>query len=64
MRILVSLECLPNLKFDPNHKCEICVETKLIKASFNKVDRSTEPLNIIHTYIYDLKFVQTRGGKK
>ena len=64
LRRLVALECLPNLEFDPNHKCEICVEAKLTKASFYKIERSTEPLSLIHTDICDLKFVQTRGGKK
>ena len=64
MRSLVALECLPNLEFVSNHKYEICVEAKLTKASFNKVERSTEPLSLIHTDICDLKFVQTRGGKK
>ena len=37
---------------------------KLIKASFNKVERSTKLLSLIHIDICDLKFVQTRGGKK
>lgn len=41
-----------------------CVEAKLIKVLFNKVERSTEPLSLIHTNIRDLKFVQTRGCKK
>ena len=61
---LVALECLPNLEFDPNHKCKICVEAKLTKTSLNKVERSTEPLSLIHTDICVLKLVQTRGGKK
>ena len=60
LRRLVALECLPNLEFDHNHKCEICVEAKLIKASFNKVEKSIEPLSLIHTDICDLKFVQTK----
>ena len=64
LRRLVALECLPNLEFDHNHKYEICVEAKLTKESFKKVEKSTESLSLIQTYICDLKFVQTIGGKK
>jgi len=64
LRRLVNLESLPKFEFDPNHKCEICVEAKMSRVSFNKIERSTEPLDLIHTDICDLKLVQTRGGKK
>ena len=47
-----------------NHKCEICVESKLNRASFQNIERSTEPLELIHSDTCDLKYVQTRGGKK
>ena len=32
--------------------------------SFQSVERPTEPLNLIHNDICDLKFVQTRGDNK
>ena len=64
LRILINMECLPKFKIDPNHKCEICVESKLVRTSFQSIERSSEPLELIHSDIYDLKFIQTRGGKK
>ena len=60
----MNLELLPKFKIDPNHKCEICVELKLTRASFHNIERITEPLESIHSDTCDLKYVQTRGGKK
>ena len=48
LRILINMECLPNFKIDPNHKCEICVESKLTRTSFQSIGRSSEPLELIH----------------
>ena len=64
LRRLINMECLPNFKIDPNHKCEICVESKLTKTSFQSIERSSESIELIHSDICDLKFIQTRGGKK
>ena len=64
LRRLINMECLPNFKIDPNHKCEICVEYKLTRTSFQSIERSSEPLELINSDICDLKFIQTRGGKK
>ena len=55
---------MPKFKIDANHKNEICVESKLTRASFHDIERSTEPLELIHSDTCDLKYVQTRGGKK
>ena len=35
----------------------------MTKAPFNSTERITKPLELIHSDICDLKFVQTRGGK-
>ena len=40
------------------------MESKLTRTSFQSIERSREPLELIHSDIYDLKFIQTRGGKK
>ena len=45
---LINMECLPKFKLDPNHKCEICVESKLTRISFQSIERSIEPLELIH----------------
>ena len=64
LRILVNMERLSKFKLYPNHKCEICVKSKLTRTYFQSIERSIEPLKLIHSYICDLKFIQTRGAKK
>ena len=64
LHILINMECLPKFQIDPNHKCEICVESKFTRTSFQSIERSSEPLELIHSDICDLKFIQMRGGKK
>ena len=61
---LINLNLFLKFKIDFNHKCEICVEAKMARASFKLVERSTEPLELIHSDVCDMKVVQTRGGKK
>ena len=61
---LIKLNHIPTFQIDAKHKCETCVEAKLTKSSFQSVERHTEPLDLIHSDICDLKFVQTRGGNK
>ena len=36
----------------------------MTRSSFQSVERHTEPLDLIHSDICDLKFIQTRGGNK
>ena len=55
---------MPTFQIDAKHKCEICVEAKLNRSYFQSVERRTKPLDLIHSDICDLKFVQTRGGNK
>ena len=31
---LINIECLPKFQIDPNHKSDICVESKLTRTSF------------------------------
>ena len=64
LRRLIHLHCLPKFDINPNHKCEICVEAKMTKKSFSTIDRSTEPLALVHSDLCDFKSVQSRGGKK
>lgn len=59
-----TFKSLPNYYIDPNHKYETCVKAKLAKALFHYIERNIEPLDLIHNDICDLKFVQTREGKK
>ena len=61
---LRNLNLWSNFHINPNHKYETCVEAKLAKAPFHSIERNIELLELIHSDIYDLKFVQTNGGKK
>jgi hypothetical protein len=61
---LVNLKLLPKFQIDINHKRETCVETKLTRTSFHSIERSSDPLELIHSDVCELKFVQTRGGRK
>ena len=61
---LVNLNLLKVDKFNSQERCEVCVEAKMAKLPFHSVERSTKPLELIHTDVCDLKFMQTRGGKK
>ncbi|CAA7023934.1 unnamed protein product [Microthlaspi erraticum] len=60
---LMNLDLIPKCKINKD-KCEICVQAKLTKTPSPHVERTTEPLGLIHTDLCDLKYVQTRGGKK
>ncbi|GJR13372.1 retrovirus-related pol polyprotein from transposon TNT 1-94 [Tanacetum coccineum] len=64
MRRLIKFNSLPNFHIDSKYKCETCVEAKLTRTSFKSVKRTTEPLDMIHTDICDLKSLPTKGGNK
>ena len=64
MRKLINMELIPKLTIDNQHKCEACVEAKLSRTSFHSIERSSEPLELIHTDVCDMNIVQSRGGKK
>ena len=64
LRKLINLNHIPTFKIDAKHKCETCLEAKLTRSSFQSIERYTEPLDLIHSDICDLKLVQTRGGNK
>ena len=64
MHRLINLNHILTFQIDAKNKCETCVEAKLTKSSFESVKRHTEPLDLIHSDICDLKCVQTIGGNK
>ena len=63
LRRLINMESLPKFDIDPNHKCEIWVEANLTNTLFHTIERSMEPLELIHSDICDFKSIQTRGDK-
>ena len=42
---LINLDHIPFYQIDSKHKCEICIEAKLTRSSFQTIERNTEPLN-------------------
>ena len=64
LRRLINLNYIPTFQIDAKHKCKTCVETKLTRSSFQSVEKHTEPLDLIHSDLCDLKFVQTGGDNK
>ena len=64
LRKLINLNHIPTFQIDAKHKCETCIKANLTRTSFQSFERHTEPLDLIHNDICDLKFVQTRGGHK
>ena len=61
---LINLEHILAFHIDSNYKCETHVKAKITRSLFQTIERNTEPLNLIHSDVCDLKFVQTRGGNK
>ncbi|XP_075475084.1 retrovirus-related Pol polyprotein from transposon TNT 1-94 isoform X1 [Primulina tabacum] len=64
IRRLINMKSILAFQIDKQHKCETCVEAKLTRSSFRTIERNSEPLDLIHSDICDLKGVQTRGGNK
>ena len=64
MQMWINHELLKIMIFEKNHKCTICIESKFTKPSFQTIEKSSGPLDLIHSYIGNLKFVQMRGEKK
>nr|GEX50535.1 Pol polyprotein [Tanacetum cinerariifolium] len=64
MRRLIKFNSIPNFHIESKYKCETCVEAKLTRTSFKSVKRKTEPLDMVHTDMCDLKSLPTKGGNK
>ena len=44
---LINLDHIPFYQIDSKQKCEICVEAKLMRSSFQTIERNTEPFGLI-----------------
>ncbi|GKA65459.1 retrovirus-related pol polyprotein from transposon TNT 1-94 [Tanacetum coccineum] len=64
MRRLIKFNSIPNCHINSKFKYETCVKAKLTRTSFKSVKRKTEPLDMIHTDICDLKSLPTKGDNK
>ena len=45
-------------------KCETCVQTKMIRLPFSKVERNTKLFEFIHSDVCELNGLLTRGGNR
>ena len=51
-------------KHDDEKKCEICIQAKMTKKSFPKLDRNSIMLELVHVDICELNGVLIREGKR
>ena len=49
-----NLELIPKYKHDIHEKCKVCAQTKIPKAPFSKIDRSSTLLQLVHSDVCDL----------
>ena len=63
LKKLINLNHILTFHIDIKHKCETYGEAKMTRLSFQMTKRNTEPLDMIHSDICDLKFAP-RGGNK
>ena len=45
-------------------KCEICIQAKMTKKPFSKLDRNSIMLELVHSDVCELNSVLTRWGKR
>ena len=57
LRRLINLSHIPAFQIDFKHNCGTCVEAKLTRSPFHRVERNTLTLDLIHSDVYDLKFM-------
>lgn len=61
---MVKLSLIPKYEIDLVDKCRTCMQTKITKTPFPKVERTTSLLELIHSDVCDMHNNPTRGGNK
>lgn len=64
MKRMMSLNLIPKFNIAPSARCEICVQSKFARKPFKSVERSSKPLELIHSDVCDSNRQPTRGGNK
>ena len=49
---------------DNNNKCEVCIQAKMTKKSFPRVERNSQLLELVHSDIYEINGMLTKGRKR
>lgn len=55
---------LISYKINDKKTCEICIQAKMVKKSFPKVERTSELLELVHSDTCELNGLLTRGGNR
>ena len=55
---------LISYKDEDTKTCEICIQAKMSKRPFPKVERNSELLDLVHSDICELNGILTRGGNR
>ena len=64
LKKMQTLGLINNIDYSSLSKCQICVTSKLIRKTCGSMTRETKLLELIHSYLGDLKQTMTRGGTK
>ena len=51
-------------KHDDEKKCENCIQAKMTKKPFSKLDRNSIMIELVYFDVCELNGVLTRGGKR
>jgi hypothetical protein len=49
--------------YDDNDKCKVCIQVKITKSLFSKVERNSQLLELVHSNICEIIGMLTKGGK-
>ena len=60
----VNLDLIPKYDIDMFEKCKFCVQSKISRIPFPKVNKTTYLLELVHSDVCDMHSTPTRGGKK
>ena len=64
MNGMVKLDLIPKYDNNIGDRCKICMQTKITRMTFPKVERTTFLLELVHSDVCDMHSNPTRGGKK
>ena len=65
MTRLAKLNLIPNFTVVKGSKCQVCVQAKQPRKSHTTTEtRNHAPLELIHSDLYEINGVLTKGGKK
>ena len=64
MNDMVKLDLIPKYDNNIGDRCNICMQTKITRMAFPKVEKTTFLLELVRSDVCDMHSNPTRGGKK